>query len=84
VGATWLLAVDPKGRWIATAAEEEETRILLWPLPKGRPIYGLPREEFLALLKTLTNLRVVPSEQSSTGYAIQLGEFPGWEKAPSW
>lgn len=33
---------------------------------------------------TLTNLRVIEDETSSTGYRLDIGPFPGWEKVPVW
>ena len=38
----------------------------------------------LAKLKSLTNLRAVRDEESSTGWTIEIGPFPGWETVPSW
>jgi WD40 repeat protein len=81
--STTMLAVDPLGRWIASTAESE-SRVVLWPMPKGEPILGLPSKEFLARLKTLTNIRVVPREASPTGYDIEFAPFPGWETPPTW
>jgi hypothetical protein len=47
------------------------------------PFHTLPYEEFLERLRSLTNLRAVPDEESSTGYRIIIGSFPGWE-VPVW
>ena len=49
-----------------------------------RPFHTIPYEEFLERLRALTNLRVVPDEESSTGYGIDIGPFPGWETVPEW
>jgi len=49
-----------------------------------RPFHTIPYEEFLERLRALTNLRVVPEEESSTGYGIDIGPFPGWETVPEW
>jgi hypothetical protein len=35
-------------------------------------------------LKTLTNLRVVRDEESSTGCKVEIDPFPGWETVPTW
>jgi len=35
-------------------------------------------------LRAVTNLRVVPDEQSANGYRIEIGPFPGWAKVPEW
>jgi len=43
-----------------------------------------PYEELLDRLRAVTNLRVVPDEQSAAGYRIELGPFPGWAKVPEW
>jgi hypothetical protein len=38
----------------------------------------------MAKLETLTNLRVVRDEESSTGWKVEVGPFPGWETVPEW
>jgi hypothetical protein len=38
----------------------------------------------IAKLKTLTNLRVVRDEESTTGWKLEVGPFPGWETVPTW
>ena len=48
------------------------------------PLHILPRAELIAKLKTLTNLRVVRDEGSSTGWKVEVGPFPGWEMVPRW
>jgi WD40 repeat protein len=80
-GPITRLAVDPKGRWIASGGNDGT--IFLWPFPKGRPFHSLERDEFLERLQALTNLRAVRDE-SSDGYTIEIGDFPGWEDAPTW
>jgi WD40 repeat protein len=79
----WDLAVDPKGRWIASASGPG---IRLWPMPdlSKPPLHTLPREELIAKLKTLTNLRVVRDEESATGWTLTHDPFPGWETVPTW
>ena len=50
-----------------------------------RPAFHtLPYEELLDRLRAVTNLRVVPDEQSATGYRIEIGPFPGWAEVPEW
>jgi hypothetical protein len=44
----------------------------------------LPREELIAKLKTLTNLRVVRDPDSATGWKLTHDPFPGWETVPTW
>ena len=48
------------------------------------PLHTLPRDELIAKLKTLTNLRVVRDEDSPTGWKVEVGPFPGWETVPEW
>jgi hypothetical protein len=48
------------------------------------PLHSLLRDEFIAKLKTLTNLRVVRDEESATGWKLEVGPFPGLETVPSW
>jgi WD40 repeat protein len=77
-------AIDPLGRWIATGGNDETVR--LWPMPdlSKPPLHTLPRPELIAKLKTLTNLRVVRDEESSTGWKVAYDPFPGWETVPTW
>ena len=60
--------------------------IRLWPMPdlSKPPLHTLPRGELIAKLKTLTNLRVVRDEESSTGWKVEVGPFPGWAEVPEW
>jgi WD40 repeat protein len=78
------LAFDPLGRWIASGGDDSTIR--LWPMPdlSRPPLHTLPREELIAKLKTLTNLRVVRDEESATGWKLEVGPFPGWETVPTW
>ncbi len=71
------LAFDPLGRWIASGANDSTAR--LWPMPdlSKPPLHTLPREELIAKLKTLTNLRVVRDEESVTGWKLTHDPFPG-------
>jgi WD40 repeat protein len=83
--SVWGVAIDPLGRWIASNGSEDLT-IRLWPMPdlSKPPLHTLPRDELIAKLKTLTNLRVVRDEESSTGWTLTHDPFPGWETVPTW
>ncbi len=76
------LAIDPAGRFIASASGDATVR--LWPIPKGPPFHTLPYEELLERLRSLTNVRVVEDETSTTGYSLAAEPFKGWEKVPAW
>jgi DNA-binding winged helix-turn-helix (wHTH) protein/WD40 repeat protein len=78
------LAVDPLGRWIASAGMDETVR--LWPMPdlSKPPLHTLPREELISKLKTLTNLRFVRDDESSAGWTLTHDPFPGWKTVPTW
>ncbi len=78
------VAVSPDGRWIATGAGDK--LISLWPMPdlSKPPLHTWPRGELLAKLRSLTNLRAVEDPDSPTGWKLEVGPFPGWEKVPSW
>ncbi len=79
----FAIAIDPRGRWIASSSG---TEVRLWPMPdlSKPPLHTLPREDLIAKLKTLTNLRVVRDEDSSTGWKLTHDPFPGWETVPTW
>jgi WD40 repeat protein len=83
-GAVLLLAIDPQGRWIASSGDDNTVR--LWPMPdlSKPPLHTLPREELIAKLKTLTNVRVVRDPGSSSGWTLTHDPFPGWETVPTW
>jgi WD40 repeat protein len=74
-----VLTIDPLGRWVASSGR-------LFPMPdlSKPPLHTLPREDLIAKLETLTNIRVVRDEESSTGWTLTHEPFQGWETVPEW
>jgi hypothetical protein len=68
------------------AALGDDDTIRLWPTPdlSKPPLHALPRDELIAKLKSLNNLRVVRDEESPTGWTLTHDPFPGWGTAPEW
>jgi len=83
-GTVFRVAVSPDGRWVASSSQDETLR--LWPMPdlSKPPLHTMPHAELLAKLKSLTNLRAVRDPESSTGWKIEVGPFPGWATVPEW
>jgi WD40 repeat protein len=83
-GAVNCLAIDPKGRWVATGGSDGTVR--LWPFPdlEKPPLHTLARDQILSKLRSLTNLRVKPDEASATGWVLEEDPFLGWTTAPGW
>ena len=78
------VAISPDRAWIASSGEDNTIR--LWPMPdlSKPPLHTLPHDELIAKLHSLTNLRAVRDEASSTGWKIEVGPFPGWAEMPTW
>jgi WD40 repeat protein len=83
-GAIESVAVSPDLRWVASVGSD--TTLRLWPMPdlEKPPLHTLPRDELIAKLEALTNLRAVRDPESSSGWRIDIGPFPGWETVPTW
>jgi hypothetical protein len=77
------LAISPDDKWVAASAGPE---IRLYPMPdlSRPPLHTLPHDELMSRLDGMTNLRAVPDPASPTGYKLEAGPFPGWQKVPRW
>ena len=77
------LAISPDGRWVAVGGDKV---LQLWPFPDTSrpPLHTLPHDQLLAKLRSFTNLRVLPDDESTTGFSIRIEESPGWDGVPTW
>jgi hypothetical protein len=48
------------------------------------PFHTLPHDEFLTALRQMTNARAVRDPDSTSGWKIEIGPFPGWKEVPIW
>ena len=83
-GMIRAVTISPDGLWIA--ASDHNGTLRIWPTPdvSQTPLHALPHDELIAKLHSLTNVRIVEDPESSTGWKLDYGPFPGWKEVPTW
>jgi WD40 repeat protein len=80
------VSVSADGKWVFSRGSEGTVR--MWPVPDlGQPpFHTLPYEDLMTKLRTFTNLRAVPDDESHTGYTVQADSsaYRGWAEVPTW
>jgi serine/threonine protein kinase len=76
-----LIAFDPLDRWFAFS---QDSNVTLLPIPADPLPMDLPHDQYLAWLRSLTNLRLIENPRSDTGYDITGRSIPDWLDPPRW
>ncbi len=75
-----FVAVSPDGRWIASEANSENYSIRLWPMPDlstATAPHATARRSCSPSSSPSPTSAPSPTTQSSTGWKIEIGPFPG-------